>query len=565
MTFLPIVGRELRVAARKRATYWSRVIAAASMLVVFAGMVWLDALGSSGWGTQLGKIVFQTLSWMTFAYVCVSGLFLTSDALSEEKREGTLGLLFLTDLRGMDVVLGKLLAGSLRGVYALVAVLPVIGLSFLIGGMSGGEFWRLTLALVNTLFFALAAGIMISAVSRQGQRAMFGTAALCFVFIGLTWLGDLALAGWDFMAFQRQLSLASPINLLVEMDSPAGSGTYWTTMGIVQGLGWGFLVAACLLAPRTWQEKTTRAEKARRRWRGSPEKQAAWRRRLFEGNPVRWLAARGAGFRHVANAVLAGVLALTVWLAVDDMQGGFGLFMVITQLGQWLLSFALTLALASVASRFFVEAAQSGALELMLASPLPARDIVRGQWWALRRTFLVPALLVLGVKVTAALHQLFQMGSWTAINDEHVLAQLVQLGLSAVSYFTTLLAVAWFGMWMGVTTRKANAAVMKTLVFVCVLPWFALMFTQGILSVVFSFLLPGAGTGAIPYWIYSVAAGALWIGAQLGFFLLARRKLLRNFRELVARASGLKTPRRKAVPPVLPAAPSAPPPLATPA
>ena len=35
MTFLPIVARELRVAARKRSTFWLRVIAALVSLVIY--------------------------------------------------------------------------------------------------------------------------------------------------------------------------------------------------------------------------------------------------------------------------------------------------------------------------------------------------------------------------------------------------------------------------------------------------------------------------------------------------------------------------------------------------
>ena len=57
--------------------------------------------------------------------------------MSEEKREGTLGLLFLTDLKGYDVVAGKLVANSLNGFYALMAILPVVALALLMGGLTG--------------------------------------------------------------------------------------------------------------------------------------------------------------------------------------------------------------------------------------------------------------------------------------------------------------------------------------------------------------------------------------------------------------------------------------------
>ena len=96
MTVLPIVERELRVAARRKGTYWSRLVAALLALFIFAGFITITTLGNQGWGSQIGPILFGVFSWLSFAFACAAGVFLTSDCLSEEKREGTLGLLFLT-------------------------------------------------------------------------------------------------------------------------------------------------------------------------------------------------------------------------------------------------------------------------------------------------------------------------------------------------------------------------------------------------------------------------------------------------------------------------------------
>src|SRR6185503_3253732 len=122
MTFLPIVGRELRVAARKRSTFWVRVSAAIVALVIGCGFLIL-AQFRFGFGTAcFGMGLFITLTWLCFIAVLSAGLFFTSDCLSEEKRDGTIGLLLLTDLTGYDPVLGKLLETSLRAFYALLAV-----------------------------------------------------------------------------------------------------------------------------------------------------------------------------------------------------------------------------------------------------------------------------------------------------------------------------------------------------------------------------------------------------------------------------------------------------------
>src|SRR5205814_5023244 len=119
-----------------------------------------------------------------------AGLFFTSDCLSEEKREGTLGFLFLTDLRGYDVAGGKLLATSLRGFYGLLAILPILAVTLLMGGVTGAQFWKTSLALANALFCSLAAGLFVSAISRDSQKALGATLFLLLLFTFGGPLGD---------------------------------------------------------------------------------------------------------------------------------------------------------------------------------------------------------------------------------------------------------------------------------------------------------------------------------------------------------------------------------------
>src|SRR4051794_13883975 len=160
--------------------------------------------------TEAGKVLFAILTWMAVAAALSAGLFFTSDCLSEEKREGTLGFLFLTDLRGYDVVAGKLLSNSLRGFFALLALLPILGITLLMGGVTGLQFWKTSLALVNALFFSLAAGLFVSAAGRDSQKVMAGTfllLLLCNVGFPLgDWLLELSRHG-----AKPRLNLASPL------------------------------------------------------------------------------------------------------------------------------------------------------------------------------------------------------------------------------------------------------------------------------------------------------------------------------------------------------------------
>lgn len=158
MTFLPIVERELRLAAQRRATFWLRLAAALVALLMGCGLYVLLAVVPGGVGMHIGRVLFGTLTWMSVIAASLVGAFFTADALSEEKREGTLGLLFLTNLRGYDVVFGKLLATSCRSIFPVLAIFPIFAATQLLGGVAGSTFWRVMLALTHTLIFSLICG-----------------------------------------------------------------------------------------------------------------------------------------------------------------------------------------------------------------------------------------------------------------------------------------------------------------------------------------------------------------------------------------------------------------------
>ncbi|MGZ5545745.1 MAG: ABC transporter permease, partial [Limisphaerales bacterium] len=131
---LPVVERELRVASRRRSTYRTRLIAVVLMLAGF-GFAEIDFLNRNPSAAEQGRLLFQIFSWLAFVFAALAGLIGTADCMSSEKREGTLGLLFLTDLKGYDVICGKLAANSVSVIYGLVASVPILSLPIIMGGV----------------------------------------------------------------------------------------------------------------------------------------------------------------------------------------------------------------------------------------------------------------------------------------------------------------------------------------------------------------------------------------------------------------------------------------------
>ena len=128
--------------------------------------------------------------------------------------------------------------------------------------------------------------------------------------------------------------------------------------------------------------------------------------------------------------------------------------------------------------------------------------------------------------------------------------QIATIAASAVDFVADLLAVAWFGMWMGLTTKKNTMAVVKTFAFVIVLPWLALMFLQGFLmGFLFAYSLGRGGVFGGWFWLGPAVIAAVNLGKDIFFICWSRRKLLTRFRDTITRDSPLVVPR--APPPLL--------------
>ena len=543
MRFLPIVERELRVAARRRGTFWTRIIAAVLALVIASGVLLLAQLGGRGGGVPFGFVLFQILGWMCFVFAASAGIVLTADCLSEERREGTLGLLFLTDLRGHDVVLGKLLATSLWAAYGLLAVFPVLALSFLLGGITGGHFWRHVLAVGNALFFSLAVGLWVSSMSREAQKTISGALLVCLVFTLGFPLIDGCVTAWRGGPFVFRFSLASPLEACLEANS--GRGAYWSSLGVVHAVSWGFLAWSCRHVRRRLDESDVVLSAAprslARRWRyGTPARRAAWRRRMLDRNPIAWLSSRDLWLRRVVGWVIVSGFALSIVAPIPIVRvagpSGFAGWAVVIQIVSTLLGLALALWVVIQASRFFVDGVQTRALEQILVTPVSVETVLQGQWVALQRAFLFPVLIVLVMKGCAAALQVYQF--WGLSQSQSAGAglpfnffsyQMVLAGFGVVQFVTGLLALAWFGMWMGLTSRKVPVAVIKAVVFVKILPAFVFSFGQGLLMLTIAF-------AQWPSWIPAVLLGSAAVGLDLFFIRFARARLRARVREVVTQA-----------------------------
>src|SRR5687768_444654 len=100
--FLTIAGRELRVTSQRKVTYYRRSVVALITALVLGTFGILNS--SRGGGVSAGSLLFALFSLLLGFYTALLGIRHSMDTLSTERREGTLGLLFLTPLSYLDVM-----------------------------------------------------------------------------------------------------------------------------------------------------------------------------------------------------------------------------------------------------------------------------------------------------------------------------------------------------------------------------------------------------------------------------------------------------------------------------
>ena len=478
MSFLPLVTLELRAASRRKSTYRIRRWTA---LIAFIVSLFFIASGLLG-NRNAGDTLFSLLSYFAVGLILLAGIFVTPDCISEEKRQGTLGLLFLTDLKGYDVVLGKFIARSLNAFYGLLALLPIVAISLILGGLTGGEFWRMALVLINLLFISLTIGIFASTLYRESRVSTGGTLALMFILFAalpsISWLAPLANAP-RILTCLKFFSPSYPYLLSSEVLYRSHIASFWCSLLVSNIFGWFLIGLSSFLLPRVWQEKAIVSERKgvlsrlRREGRGSASQRARAREKLLPINPVLWLIGDEPVMRRI---IWIFVISWgTVIVLLSSQQPVDSLFT--ANAGTIILGFLLKLLVASQACRFFVESRRNGALEMLLCTPLRNRDIIRGQWLSLKRIFLWPLIILALLNLVPIAFIVYQAFTGPGLSEAlHALPNAVfSLGTSCwltIGLVADVFAVGWVGMWLGLTAKKPHLAPFWTILFVLILPTF---------------------------------------------------------------------------------------------
>jgi hypothetical protein len=366
----PVIERELRAESRRPANYWLRVLAAGALISAFATLVIGTQLGVESLGASLFAVLHGT---QVVAFWIIVPL-MTADCISREKREGTIGLLFLTPLTVLDVILGKTAIHAIRALTLFLAALPVLGLPLFLGGVG----WQMVATAVveeaSAVLLGIAAGVYAS--TKGGSEVQVMVCAEAYA-LGLA----ICLGIW------------SGIYGGICFRTPLGLG--WFLAGSILfalGLFAMLMNASVDLLKRTWQQEAAGSEQPRwvRWFSNSKDWQAFFRwnkSRTLDRNPVAWLQEYSWTARLTKwGWLIAAIFAEFVVLAGTDILN--------SPTWQLLVTVTLGLGVSFSAVRSFRREHEIGVLELLLVTPLSGLQLLRGRLWGICCHYL-PAIAVL--------------------------------------------------------------------------------------------------------------------------------------------------------------------------
>ena len=521
----PMVERELRVALLRRKARLQWMIAAWSAAGVC--LFFLLVLGVTSPRT-MGRTLFGWLFGLACVGILSRGFGLTADLFSEERRNGTLGLLVLTGLRPLEIFVNKLLGAGLLAAYALLGGLPFFALPFLVGGVSATQFLCASVFLANGLLFCVAVGLFASVLHREGGQAQITAVALTAVLSLATplvrWFsasasgGSLVDRGW------LTLSPAYPPWLVFANFSGSSPRLFWIGSGITLGYSLTALLAAAAVLQRTWREgpETLAPQGWRDRWqrwaRGSEVWRHRMRARLLLDHPFCWLAARDRRPDLFARA-LVGTGAL-LWLAGWKTRGllwlnpgtAFASSIVLHLCFDWILAYA--------AGRRLALERQSGGFEVLLTTPLDPVTIVDGQCKAMLVQFRTVWLAVFVFDVVLCSSGFATPGWSLAVAVIYLSAWCVLVAF----WFARSLEVASRAMWISAWTgRPAYAAIQAIRPALSVFVWVWILSGNAMMRGV-----PSRLPSWLAFFLVLTLSGAVF--ASFGSRRALREKLARELR-----------------------------------
>ncbi len=487
----PVVHRELSVYSRQLWTYWIRTCLALGGLGIFIVVSYSRDFEI---GAGKGQIFVIPLAAGLFFAAAIVGIRSTYDTIGRERRQGTLSLMYLTGLQPEEVMIAKVASNGLQNIWAILAILPLLGMPLVIGGVTALMFVEIMIAVVLTVATAMTIGFLKSC-EEPNEHLAFSQAIRSFGQRCLSPLGPMLLFLWAYLDYQ----IFFAINTILCYQSTAST---WDHAQVAFSRAWRNSAD-----PSAAQATTIRATvKRTNRLSSGPDRVlpsgAVYGKKkptyCGDRHPGEWIVNRYADTRQVSARMVGVVfcLALLPLLLFVDLDIFMSMYFAFVIPGRLL----YLAALAKIAPQAFGEITGNGAIEILQTTQVRMNAIVRRVIKRLSLDVVLGGLPFLAVDLIYLYRA--QVNLTTNSADFATLKQvfLIQNQLT----WSTALATIFVGIWMGIRYGSLSRGAYWTVAYLLIGPVVLLLLVgidnYGIILALTCYALAWAGYAAFRLW-----------------------------------------------------------------
>lgn len=190
----PIVKKDLQVTARSMRISWGLFAYEAVLTMAFL-LALVIIQTESGYFYSSDVNIYNSLVYLfpvvAVVQVCIVALIvpiITASSISGERERQTLDIMLTTCMSPFSIVAGKVTSAVIRILFFVVGSMPIMALSFVVGGMSWGNLLLFVLAVVLLSIFSGSIGILCSAFCRKSITAVIMSFAIYSLVYGFSFV-----------------------------------------------------------------------------------------------------------------------------------------------------------------------------------------------------------------------------------------------------------------------------------------------------------------------------------------------------------------------------------------
>lgn len=191
----PIIKKDLKVISRSMKYSWGLFAYEAVLaLIFFIALSMINTITSYGFVAQNTEIYtayvafFPVLAISELCIIAIIVPIITASSISGERERKTLDVLLTTTTTSYAIIRGKITSAVIRVMMFVLASIPLLSVSFIVGGTSWAALFGFLALACFFAFFAGSIGIFCSSICKKSITSIILSYVIYFVIYGISFV-----------------------------------------------------------------------------------------------------------------------------------------------------------------------------------------------------------------------------------------------------------------------------------------------------------------------------------------------------------------------------------------